>query len=161
MHAASPASTDGWRRLESRRLRLGYKSPEDGDREEPHRCHAHEACRVAEPLDDEPRNRRAERGPDPGKGSNETLCQVEPAASLREVGDDDGRQHAERGAAQPVKRLNGDEQRRVGSRPERCSADRHDAKPNQEERSPAPAVRGPPHPWREEGNDELRNDDQC
>jgi hypothetical protein len=115
-----------------------------------HCHHAHETGRLAESLDKEPRYRRAERRADPGNSADETLGEVKSAGAFREIGDDQRRQHAERGARQAVQHLDGDEQCRGLRSTQKPGADRNDAKSNEEKRPASPAVSGPSRPGREQ-----------
>lgn len=73
----------------------------------------HQAGGITEPLVNDPDYRGAKRSPNPRDGTGEPLRQVESAGPVCEVRNDERRQYAQRGSAEPVQQLHDDEHHRV------------------------------------------------
>jgi hypothetical protein len=89
------------------------------------------------------------------------LGQVEAAAAAGEVGNDQCRQHAQHRPTDAVEHLQAKKQRRIGDRREQQYADRQRPEPDKEKRAAPPAFRLASDPRSHQGNDDLRQDDQC
>src|SRR5262245_57115933 len=80
---------------------------------------------------------------------------------MREVGSDEYREHADYRRADAIKQLKADKKQWICGPGKQQRTDRQSPEPDEEQRPAAPASRLPSNPRSQEGNDGLRQDDQC
>src|ERR1700730_10757425 len=102
----------------ARRLGLRHPQPDDNNRAQCYAGNAEKAHRAAKMSDDDPRKCGAERRANAGERADEALGQVESAGALRNVGDDQRREHPQSSAADTVEQLNASEQHRIAGHSE-------------------------------------------
>src|SRR5262249_36782673 len=80
---------------------------------------------------------------------------------MRKVGSDEYREHADYRRADAIKQLKSDKTQWIcGPGKQQCT-DRQSPEPDEEQRQAPPASCWPSNQRRQEGNDDLRQDDQC
>lgn len=144
-----------------RRPRLWHQEPKSQHGEKSHRCDAQKYDRAPKNRSYEAEQRGAQRSTDSGCCSDEALGEIKATGAIRQVGNDECRHHANRCSADTIQQLKGKEQRRIGDQSEQQRTDRQCAQSDEEKRPSAPVVRLSSDPWRHQGNNDLRQDDQC